>query len=266
MESISVTVAGFSPTGTSMAVAEAIAGGLEPQSVATVDLTRPEVREQALVLTECDLLIVAVPVYMGRVPALLGGWFERLEASDTPAVCVVVYGNRAYENALLELGDLVHSRGCVPVAGGAYIGEHSFADADHPVAFSRPDASDLDHAAEFGRSIRKKLGAVTSVHYIPMPDLPGERPYGGVTELWDVDFIEVDESCVQCGHCASVCPVGAIADDDSARIDQVRCITCCACIKQCPQSARTMKAGPVKEAQNRLNTLFCEPKMPENYL
>ena len=52
----------------------------------------------------------------------------RLQAHNTPAVCVVVYGNRAYDDALLELKDILTERGCRPIAGAAFIGEHSFSD------------------------------------------------------------------------------------------------------------------------------------------
>ncbi|WP_242865747.1 hypothetical protein [Desulfosporosinus sp. HMP52] len=43
-------------------------------------------------------------------------------------------------------------------------------------------------------------------------------------------------------------------------------MTCCACIKNCPQNARTMKAGLVKEAATRLNNLYRERKEPVFFL
>ena len=72
----------------------------------------------------------------------------------------------------------------------------------------------------------------------------------------------MDDQCTQCGVCAEVCPTGAVDPQDSSKIDQEKCITCCACIKSCPQNARTIKASPVKDAQTRLNNLFKEPKSP----
>ncbi|MBE0530433.1 MAG: 4Fe-4S binding protein [Rhodospirillales bacterium] len=256
----------FSPTGTTRAVAQAIARGIAPRVLDVIDITKPDARTHPLPTHEDDLLVVAVPVYMGRVPDLLGEWLNAIQADGTPTVCVVVYGNRVYDNALLELNDIVRGRGCVPVASAAYVGEHSFSNAETPVAPGRPDKDDLAHAEAFGRQIRAKLLALPPSSKIQGVAVPGAHPYGGVTTLWNVDFIEVNALCPQCGVCAEVCPVGAIDPQDSARIDQVKCITCCACIKNCPQDARTMKPGPVKDAAIRLNRFCKEQKKPEYFL
>jgi ferredoxin len=93
-------------------------------------------------------------------------------------------------------------------------------------------------------------------------NLPGNYPYGGVTKLWDVDFIAVSDKCTQCGSCAEECPVGAIDSENSNLVNKEKCITCCACIKNCPQNARSMKPGPVKDAAIRLNKLYKERKEP----
>lgn len=261
-----IKTACFSPTGTSRKVAEAIVRGIGVDTVEAIDITRPDVRETSLHTSPNNLLIVAVPVYMGRVPALLEEWLSRIQADNTPAVAVVVYGNRAYENSLLELSDVLKSRGCVPVAGAAYIGEHSFSKADTPVAQGRPDAVDLQHAEAFGREIMAKIQAAEAVSELSEAHVPGEHPYGGVTKLWDVDFIAVGEDCDQCGLCAEICPVGAVSPDDSALIDTVKCITCCACIKHCPENARTIKPGPVMDASHRLAANCSAPRQPESYL
>ncbi len=256
----------FSPTGTTKAVIQGIARGIDQSNVELVDITGPAARKQQLQTSENELLAVAVPVYMGRVPALLSEWLHSIKAHNTPAVCVVVYGNREYDDALLELHDILTKQGCIPIACAAYIGEHSFSSSETPTAQGRPDASDLNHAESLGRKINEKLLSVSSVAQISDVNIPGNYPYGGITELWDVDFIAVNDACVQCGICAEGCPVGAIDTEDSTLIDMGKCITCCACIKNCPQTARTIKAGPVKDAAIRLNTLYTERKKPEFYL
>jgi len=262
----SVKMAYFSPTGTTKAVLKGIALGINSSVMELIDVTTPQARQKLLKTTAHDLLIVGVPVYMGRVPALLNEWLNTIDAHNTPTVCVVVYGNRAYENALLELKDIVTECGCVPVAGAAYIGEHSFSDSETPIALGRPNEKDLMHARKFGEKIREKLQFVPSISQVSLLDVPGTYPYEGITELWDVDFIDVGDSCSQCGICAEVCPMGAVNSQDSSIINHKKCITCCACIKSCPQNARIMKSGPVKDAQTRLNTLYKEPKQPEYYL
>lgn len=69
---------------------------------------------------------------MGRVPALLIEWLNTIQAHDTPTVCVVVYGNRVYDDALLELEDMVTTCGGIPIACAAYVGEHSFSSSETP--------------------------------------------------------------------------------------------------------------------------------------
>ncbi len=203
---------------------------------------------------------------MGRVPALLIDWLQSIKADNTPAVCIVVYGNRTYEDALLELKNLLVKCGCIPVAGAAYIGEHSFSSSEIPVAEGRPDTDDLNNAELFGQKINEKLISISSADNISDVTIPGCYPYRGNPTLWDVDFIEVSDECMQCGICAEECPVGAIDLNNSGLIDKEKCITCCACIKNCPQNARVMKPGPVKDAAMRLNKLYKERKEPEFFL
>lgn len=256
----------FSPTGTSKAIVQGIARGIGYDHVEIMDITRSKARKEPLQLSENDLLAIAVPVYMGRVPVLLQEWLHTVKAYNTPAVCVVVYGNRVYDDALLELKNILMQQGCLPIAGAAFIGEHSFSSTEIPTAQGRPDASDMDTAESFGRKIKEKLQAISSLDNNSKLYVPGNFPYGGATTLWSVDFIGVADTCTQCGICAQECPVDAIDAKNSHFIDQEKCITCCACIKRCPQAARTMKSSPVKEAALRLSTLYKERKDPVCFL
>ncbi len=256
----------FSPTGTTRTVLENIAQGIRPSKTDRIDITTPDARSDPLVTSEQELLIIGVPVYMGRIPALLTGWLNEMKAYRTPAVCVVVYGNRIYDDALLELRNSVMKSGCIPIAGAAFIGEHSFSSPDVPTAHGRPDAEDISQAVLFGQKVREKMYAIADIAQAPEVQVPGVFPYRGDTRLWTVDFINVSDNCSQCGLCANHCPVGAIDPHNSHLIQVERCITCCACIKNCPEHARTMKPGLVKDAQMRLHTLYRERKEPELFL
>ncbi|MCG6189445.1 EFR1 family ferrodoxin [Maribellus maritimus] len=253
----------FSPTGTTKSIIESIGKGVNLNHSEIIDITKPQIRQQPIKIKENELLIVGVPVYMGRVPALVNNCLIQISAHKTPVVCVVVYGNRTFGNALLELKDILWQTGCIPVAGGAFIGEHSFSSSEYPVAQSRPDYDDLEYAELFGQKIKQKLQSVSSFENLADIVVPGELPYGGTTKLWSVDFISVSEKCSGKGICAEVCPAGAIKFENTRNIDKEKCISCCACIKNCPEQARTIKESLVKEAAIRLNSLYREPKMPE---
>jgi ferredoxin len=256
----------FSPTGTTKAVVQGISGGINQYPLEIVDITSLDARKKPLQTSENELLVIAVPVYMGRVPAILLEWLQAVKAQKTPVVCVVVYGNRGYDDALLELKNIMTKCGCKPIACAAYIGEHSYSNPETPVAEGRPDAQDLHHAELFGRKINEKLQTVLSVDQIAEVKVPGIHPYRGNSKLWMVNFIEVSDECTQCGVCAKKCPTGAIDPENSVLIDTGKCITCCACIKHCPEKARTSKAGLVKDASIRLSTRYKERKEPELYL
>lgn len=152
------------------------------------------------------------------------------------------------------------------IAGAAYIGEHSFSSAELPTAEGRPDSKDLNHAKLFGCKINEKLQSVSSANNFSELNMPGNFPYGGITQLWSVDFIDIGNECTQCGICEEGCPVGVIHSKNTNSIYIEKCITCCACIKNCPQHARTMKPSLVKDAAMRLNKLYKERKEPVFFL
>ena len=258
----SIKISYFSPTGTTRRIIKGIVQGIDHSSSEFIDLTRPDARKKPLQAAQNDLLIVAVPVYAGRVPAILHDWLNEINGSNTPAVCVVVYGNRDYDDALLELKDIIQNCGCKPIAGAVFIGEHSFSCIDTPIAAARPDDDDLRHAESFGRKIKEKLFSIPSADQISELKIPGNFPYKDEKRKIEGEFITISDNCTHCGVCAQLCPVEAIDVEDSSTIDWERCILCCACIKGCPEKARTMMAGQAKDIAIQLNKMCQERKDP----
>ena len=192
----------FSPTCTSKQVGEAIVHGTGISSVSKVDLTLEAAGKREV--PSHALAVITVPVYGGHVAPLALERMKELHADGAPAVVVVVYGNRAYEKALVELDAFVTKLGFKVIAGATFVGEHSYSSEKYPVAAGRPDADDLEYAK-------------------PMPRTP-----------------QVDaERCTHCGYCVKHCPAGAIIKGDECNTVAEKCIKCCACVKGCPQKART---------------------------
>ncbi len=251
-----------SPAGTTKTIVKVISNAINFEFSEQIDITNPKSREMKTETASDELLLIAVPVYMGRVPSVLTDYFNNFTADNTPVICVVVYGNRAYDDALLELKDIMTNCGCKTVAAAAFIAEHSFSSSEFPSSVGRPDKNDLMKAEYFGEKIKSIIEKLSTTDNINNFRIPGNYPYGGTKNLWHLDFISVNENCNKCMNCVSNCPVAAINYHDVGEIDINKCTLCCACIKLCPQQAKTMKAGPMKEAAIRC-TKFAERKEAE---
>ena len=145
----------------------AIAAGFKAEAVLDIDLTLPDsirFNESGKEIRIDDgLTVIGVPVYAGRVAPEAAKRIRQFKANGTPAVLVVLYGNREFEDALKELRDLAVQAGFRPIAGGAFIGEHSFADSKFPIARRRPDQKDIEKCSKFGALIREKVQQVDSI-------------------------------------------------------------------------------------------------------
>jgi ferredoxin len=256
----------FSPTNTTKQIVEAIAKGTQLQPIAHLDLTCPE--EKSMVFEDQnELTIIGAPVYGGRIPVDAVIRFQRLKAHDIPAVVVVVYGNREYEDALLELRDIAFETGFRPIAGGAFIGEHSYSTEEKPVAQGRPDADDVEKAKEFGRAIWEMVAGIAASRDIQPLSVPGDFPYKERSERSnDVAPVTRESLCIKCGRCVEVCPKAAITIGETLETDPSLCIFCSACIKSCPSGAKVWEHPRIIRAREFLHSNFSKRKELETYL
>lgn len=236
----SVTAVYFSPTDTSRrgvcAMAKALGG-----EFSELDLTHGAAEAN---FGAQELVIFGGPVYGGR---LYKGQLERmagLRGNNTPCVLTVTYGNRHYDDALLELCDWAKEHGFVPVAAAALIGQHTYGS----IQVGRPNDDDLAEDAAFAEKIKAKLEAGD----LSSPEIPGNRPYkdGGAGGKFRP---QTDDNCVLCGLCAMECPMQAIGTDFRT-IDDSKCIACFRCIRRCPMGAKNMNVP----AYNEFAAMFTE--------
>ena len=253
-------IAHFSPTGGTRKAAEIIGRALDPQAT-EIDLSTPNSVVTPLDLSHDEVLLAAVPVYGGRVPAIALERLKRITGHDTPAIPVVVYGNRDYDDALLELKTALEANGFRPVAGVASIAKHSIM---RVYATGRPDEADEHLLRQFAARIADKLDAVksgTAPAPIEVKGNPQYKPYNGVPLK-----PHASRACNRCGTCAALCPAGAIPLDDPSKTDTSKCISCMRCIAVCPQQAR--KVSKLKVALSiRMLKKACESrKEPELFI
>lgn len=252
MEVSKINIVYFSPTHTSAKVAKAIAKGFGNIDSEVFDATRKEVSLKA---EKGSLTIVAVPVYGGHIAITARHRLEMLEGNGTPVIPVVVYGNRAYEEALKELAALLEEKGFIPVAGATFIGEHSYSTDEKPIAKGRPDSNDLAYAENFGKAVSVKIDKLSDVESgrvdvakIRKPKQPFFKLLGFVFNVlrlrrsgkpMPVTPVTDESLCKHCGACVVACPVAAIEKGREEATNASRCIRCCACVKVCPHKART---------------------------
>ncbi len=222
----------FSPTGSTQRIAKTMARAISDVYTDT-DLTQSDFA--GLNCAE-DLAVIAMPVYAGRVPAVAMERLKLIEGSGKRAICVVVYGNRAYEDALLELTDTCQAAGFKVIGAAAVVARHSVIPA---IAETRPDARDLQNLEAFARV------AVSKPQNDAKLQLPGNRPYREVKPSGVVPV--VSDACVGCRRCALHCPVKAVSFEDPHQTDSQKCILCMRCVHRCPVGARALPQ-PVQEA------------------
>lgn len=241
----------FSPTGGTSKIAAAIAGA---RMGTRIDLCTPVEPQE---LPAGAPLLAVVPVYGGRIPAIAAQRLLALQGSGNPAIAVVVYGNRAYDDALLELKNLLTEAGHQVIAAAAFIAEHSIS---RSIATGRPDASDLARCVQFGAEVEAKLasGSLTTV------DVPGNAEYRPLPQMPVTPM--VTDACGGCGMCARKCPTGAIPLQNPRSTEAARCILCMRCVAICPRKARIMPPPAQAVFDAKLAAIATSPRQPELYL
>lgn len=237
----------FSATGTTKKIVECVASAAAAELGAPVlayDYSLPASREQFPAFAADDLVVFGSPVYAGRVPNVLLKQLDALQGGGACAVPVVLFGNRNFDDALIELRDILGDHGFVPCAAGAFAAEHAFSTV---LGKGRPDAADMEHAESLGKTAARTILAASSAAEIAQVAVAGTpRPYRGYYQPRDragnpIDIRKVKPltggACDDCKICADICPMGSIDKGNVREVPGI-CIKCCACVKRCPKSAK----------------------------
>ena len=258
----------FSGTGTTRRTVERIAGGIAFQlnlPAESVDFSHPAVRQETLGFGEKDLVVFGTPVYAGREPNVLLPFLrERVVGGGALAVPVVLFGNRNYDDALIELRNILAADGMHPIAAGAFVGEHSFS---RVLGADRPNAEDETLMDEFAARVAE-LAAGLDAAPVKSAAVRGQeplRPYytprdraGNPINILKVKPKTDLSRCGGCGLCADLCPMGSIAPTDVSAVRGI-CIKCCACVKGCPTGAKFFDDAGYLYHQHELEAQYARP-------
>ncbi len=263
----------FSATGTTKKVVSAIAKHISENiekklNINHIDFTLPGIRKEAVSFTEEDVVIIGVPVYAGRVPNILLTYLNSIKGNGALAIAVVVYGNRNYDDALIELNGILELDGFQVIAGGAFIGEHSFSKI---LAKHRPDERDMAIVQGFANQIYRKI---VNQEKFDNVIVNGNKPYrkyympknknGEPVDIRKV-IPKTNSNCVNCKLCVNVCPMGSIDSEDVSKLNGI-CIKCGACIKKCPADAKYYDDEDYLRHKHELEVEFYHRREPELFL
>lgn len=250
----------FSATGTTRKVIETIGKNLSVRSNDHNLLLHP--LKEDLSIAQDHLTVVAMPVYNGRLPGYCTQSLAHLKGNKTPAIAVVVYGNREYDDALLELKTLLEENGFFVIGAAAFIARHSIFPQ---VATDRPDEHDLALIREFTGRCAEKLQALTKADAFVPFQVKGNFPY---KEARSVPMKPSSgDDCALCGTCAQICPVNAITVTETAtRTDENLCMSCGACINACPSESRQYRGADYEKFKSKFIERFSRRKEPELFL
>lgn len=251
----------FSATGTTQTIIRAITRSLSRLldcPSCEYDFTLPKNRQEPIQFETDDLVVFGTPVYAGRVPNVLIEYLNAMQGNGATAIAIVVFGNRDYDDALLEASDILENCGMNVVAGAAFVGTHSFS---FTLAQGRPDADDLEKAETFANLVSEKL------HYnnfsrpymkgTPYPYRQHYQPMDAQQQRFDIRKVKPSTTldCTKCSLCATLCPMGSIDPDSPSEVKGI-CIKCGACVKRCPRHAKHF-ADP--------NYLYHKTQLEETY-
>lgn len=246
----------FSATFSTKRVVQGIANLLEGNKIEH-DITGVTTAKE-IVLHKNDLLVIGVPVFSGRVPEMALKGIQKIKGDCTPTLIVCVYGNRDYDDALIELRELVCKQGCTPVAAAAIVAQHSIFNR---VAANRPDKEDWTAIENFCHKTQVILNEWESAETSHQLQVPGHIPYRLIKNV--PIHPTANRSCHGCGACAKLCPTQAIPLDSPQKTNKEKCISCGRCIVVCPQKARNFRGLLFKLASWKFNRQYAERKEPE---
>lgn len=247
----------FSPTGGTKAVAQQLAKGWN-ETPLEIDLSDRQLDFAACAFTAQDTCLIAVPSFGGRVPEIALQHLSTISGGGAQGVLVVSYGNRAYDDTLLELQDGANACGFHVIGAVAAATEHSIV---HQYGAGRPDMQDCAELTAFGEKLAKRATQAQTANTFTLPGNRPFRPYGGVPLK-----PTASKHCGHCGLCAKSCPVAAIPEENPSLTTNDVCISCMRCIQICPAKVRSVSKHLLMLVGSKLKKVCASRKSNELFI
>ena len=234
----------FSPNGKTKLIVEYISKYIADELKLNLELIDFTIkRENTYKYSFEDIVIFGVPTYAGRVPnKILPSIRKLFKGEGTMVIPVVTFGNRNFDESLLELEKELTNNGFKVIAAAAFATQHSFS---KKIGTNRPDIDDIKEIKIFSQKILEKIRKSNSIEDMLLEY--EKRDVGSYYTPLKIDgkpakFLKAKpitnlNLCDECGLCAKKCPMGAIDNKDFKKIINI-CIKCYACINICHTKAK----------------------------
>lgn len=234
----------FSPTGNTVTVARYIGSVLANKLKVAVqedDFTLLKDRQYLRQYEDNELVVFAMPTYAGRLPNKIAPDLrEKFLATDTPAIALVTFGNRSFDNSLAELSTILSENSFTLLAAAAFACKHAFAE----IGTEHPTTNDYELMDALAQAVIEKLKKDNE----KKPEIPGNgdakvayyQPLkldGSPAKFLKAKPLTNKDTCNNCGLCARLCPMAAINPNDVFDIPGT-CIKCQSCVIHCPKAAK----------------------------
>ena len=227
----------FTGTGNSQYIAERLAKLLTDQLVSMNEKIK---KNDTKMIESDERLIFVVPVYAWRMPKIVEEWIQKVEFSGTPKVwfvmdCAEKMGNAPkYNRKLCKQKDLVYMGTTQIIMPSNYLlmfEVPQIKEAEKIIQSAEPDIVNTareiannqqfsDFRSSFSDCIRSSM--INPLFY---QSCVKTKPF------------HVEDKCIGCGKCASVCPLNNIKMEKKKPIWGKNCTHCMACISLCPVEA-----------------------------
>jgi diguanylate cyclase (GGDEF)-like protein len=243
----------FSPNGTTLKAGSFIANKLGEEIL--INVTTKYKRNFTTTVNENELLILSYPSYAGRIPKTFVDYLkDNVSIKGAKVVLVTTFGNRDFEDCLVEGEDIVKELGGNVIGATSVVAEHCYT---NKLAPNHPNQKDLLVLDEFAKIILSRFNGGNLCVAIP-----GNRPYRKGAEYLKPFYMPVliAPKCIECNECVAVCPTRAMRFNDASI-----CIHCCACINACPTKALSFIDERFLKIVDKLESNYTKVKETKYY-